>query len=445
MRRPSGRSLVLLGLAVAALGPLPAAAQPVPAPTDFLLTRVPETGLRPVIAPWPGGALLVAYPGGPWDLQSCARQFAPCSGNPLVGLVLQSLSPPDALFLVGESLPEPRLFLSPTLLPDADGGFVAVWEDAVYLNLRLGTWGGDGAGSGIAARLFTAPRVPAGPVFHLNQTAAGDQSAPAAVPLPGGRFLVVWESRTQFEAPPRLFARIFANDGTPAGDEFAVAPELPGAQQQAAAAVPISPDGGFVIAWQGEAGGRSVIFTRRFRGLADVLGAPVRVDGASDHGAAAPALATLPDGLALAWRGERAQSGRAFVRVRRLDESGAPDGPVLPAHPFPLPLSGVAGRPRPDVAADRDGGFLVVWNGPRFPGVPGALRTAVFATAFDPAGATSLFNRRLDLRRQQDPLNPVVVFDGVQTYTVAWQVDQSPPPLATGVQRGRRLVVPEKP
>jgi hypothetical protein len=443
MRRPFGWFLILLALPLAALVPLPAAAQVVPQPTDFLIARVPETGLRPAIAPWPGGALLAAYPGGSWDFSSCARGFAPCSGLPLVGTLLQSLSPPDALFLIGESLPEPRLFLSPTLLPDAEGGFAAVWEDAVYLNVRLGTfWGGDGAGSGIAARIFTAPGVPAGPVFHLNQTVAGDQTAPAATPLPDGRFLVVWESRVRFDSPPRLLARIFQTDGTPAGDEFAVAPELPGAQQAAAAGVPISPDGGFVIAWQGEAGGRTVIFTRRFRGLADVLDAPVRVDGATDHGAAAPALATLPDGLALAWRGERAQSGRAFVRVRRLDESGAPDGPMLQAHPFPLPLSGIVGRPHPDVAADREGGFLVVWNGPRF---PGSARTAVFATAFDAAGATPFFNRRIDLRRQQNPINPVVVFDGERTYVVAWQVDQSPPPLAAGVQRGRRLVIPEKP
>jgi hypothetical protein len=443
MRFPFSRFLILLALPAGGLGPLPAAAQIVPEPTDFLIARVPEVSKEPVIAPWSGGAILAAYPGGSWSFGSCLRGWAPCSGLPLAGVLTHPHFPPDAPFQIGPS-GEPRLFDSPTLLPDAQGGFTAVWGDAFYQDVRLGTFGG---GAGVVARVFDAPGVPAGPIIVLSQTVRDRrQTAPAAARLAEGHFVVVWERRVPFDAAPRLVARVFQADGTPAGDETAVAPELPGTQWQAAVAAAPGSRGGFLVVWQGVAGGRTEIYSRRFQGLGDARGDIERVDGGIDHSAAVPALATLPEGFAVAWVGERARSGRAFVRVLRLDGAGAPEGPALAAHPFPLRPSEIRRGLQVDIAADGEGGCLVAWNGPRF---PGSTRTAVFASAFDAAGPTSFWNRRIDVRRRQDPSPPVVIWDGDRSYIVAWQVDQTPNPqgsgIQAGVQRGRRLVIPEQP
>jgi hypothetical protein len=415
--------------------PLATAAQPLG--TDFPVVQIPEILATPALAPWPGGGWLATLPGGSWDFGSCARQWAPCSGRPLQAVVLR----PDGAavpFAVGEELDEPRLFNAVSLALDgqgSQGGFAAVWEDEVYFNVRFGNFaGGDGSGSGIAARVFHAPGDPAGPVFRVNENTFGRQTSPASTALAGGGLAVAWESQVPVSGSPhRLRGRIFTTAGVAVGGDFSLAEELPGDQR--APTVAAAPDGGFLAAWLGESAGRPVVLARRYDVDGSPLGEAVRLDGGADPMATAPAAISLPGGgFAVAWRGERPAGRRAFVRLRRLDASGQPRGAVLQAHPHPLR----SGGPRPSLAVDRLGHLVVAWSDVR-PQDPQHL--AIFASAYDPAGSPHFQALRVDLRRRENPHGPTVVADGDRRFTVFWQVDLLPQPFAAALLRGRRLLI----
>jgi hypothetical protein len=277
-------------------------------------------------------------------------------------------------------------------------------------------------------------------VLRVNETTAGEQTRPAAARLADGSFVAVWEDRPPEAVAPRLVARLFDRAGIPLGGEFALAPEEAG--EQLAPAV-VAAGQGFLVAWQGRVAGRVAILARRFGAAGVPLGAERHLDTGADPLVTDPALAVSRHGFVVAWRGERPSSGRAFIRLRRLGPAGAPRGAELQAHPFPLRALGFAGAPpRPSVASDATGGFVVVWGNPRR---QGAAEGAVFASAFDAAGRPFFLARRLDLRRRENPSLPVVVSDGDRLYTVVWQVDQGLPPVASAIQRGRRLLAPAAP
>src|ERR1041385_8810163 len=71
---------------------------------------------------------------------------------------------------------------APRLAINSSGGF-AVWQDN----------GIDGKGLGIAARRLDANLSPAGSVFRVNQTVAGDQEKPSVALLSGGGAAVAWQ------------------------------------------------------------------------------------------------------------------------------------------------------------------------------------------------------------------------------------------------------------
>lgn len=411
------------------------AAQPLG--TDFPLAQIPEVATAPAWATRPGGGWLATLPGGAWDFGSCLRQWAPCSGRPLQAVELR----PDGVavpFAVGEELDEPRLFNAVSLAPDSQGGFAVVWQDDVYFNSRFGTFaGGDGNGSGIAARAFSAPGVPAGPVFRVNENTFGAQTAPGSAALAGGGLAVAWETRAAPNAPRRLLGRLFTTSGAAVDGDFQLAPELPG--EQLSPALAAAPDGGFLATWVGESAGRPVLFAR----LHDVDGSPrgeaVRIDGNADPVPTAPGVAALPGGgYAVAWRGERPAGRRSFLRLRRLDAAGQPRGAVVQPHPHPLRPAG----PRPSLAAGSLGHLVVAWSDGR-PQDPQHL--AVFASAFDAAGKPLFQAARVDLRRRENPQWPAVVAEeGGRRFTVLWQVEQTPPPFATALLRGRGVVLPSR-
>jgi len=99
--------------------------------------------------------------------------------------------------------------------------------------------------------------------FLINTFIGGYQHQPRVLALPGGGFVVIWNSQLPHinSAVQTPYARFLGPDGTPAGDDFMLNPEMPRAAIPAL--VPV-PTGGYIGIWGGTDGDGPGIHLRYF-------------------------------------------------------------------------------------------------------------------------------------------------------------------------------------
>jgi VCBS repeat-containing protein len=234
--------------------------------------------------------------------------------------------------------------------PDVDalvgGGFVATWSDFSGL-------GGDAFAPSIKARLFDNAGVPLGSEFLVNTSALGLQFTPVVTSLPGGGFVIAWET-TIVSGPDTgdsIRAQVFAANGSKVGGEITVTATtefqsvddieaLPGggfilsyvvdgqrvgqifdaggAKVGAAFALPggditVLPSGQFVVTWASNVTGATQ--AQFFDSAGVAVGPAVRIDTPATPASVWDSAVLLPDGsIAIAWNTANDQSA-----VRLLD------------------------------------------------------------------------------------------------------------------------------
>jgi hypothetical protein len=144
----------------------------------------------------------------------------------------------------------------------SDGRFVVTWQD------------GQGSNADVLARCYDAQGTPLGAAFPVNTATAGEQSEPEVAMAPDGRFLVVWQAVDSGPVSGMysgVFARLFADDGTPLGDEFRV--DQGSATTAGQPGVDVDGRGNFVVVWGG-----SAIRYQRFDGDGNRLGAEATIE-----------------------------------------------------------------------------------------------------------------------------------------------------------------------
>jgi hypothetical protein len=142
----------------------------------------------------------------------------------------------------------------PALGADASGNLVAVWESS----------GQDGGASGVYAQRFDRSLTPFSGELRANATTAGLQGRPAVAVFPSGDFLIAWESWTQDQGGPGVFARRFDILGQPAGPELQVNTFSPGVQRRPALAA--GRTGALLAAWEslGQDGDGAGVYAQRY-------------------------------------------------------------------------------------------------------------------------------------------------------------------------------------
>lgn len=129
---------------------------------------------------------------------------------------------------------------TPDVAALADGSFVVVWEDV----------GGDLAASAIKGKRFPADGSAPEDEFLINSYQASTQKAPAVVGLPGGGFVVVWQSEGQDGGFNGIYGQRYKAGGAKLGAEFAINTFT--MYDQRFPALAVLTDGGFVVAWEGQ-------------------------------------------------------------------------------------------------------------------------------------------------------------------------------------------------
>lgn len=222
----------------------------------------------------------------------------------------------------------------------ADGGFAIAYR----------TWS-----TAFEVQRFDASSLPVGAPIQTNGPQYYD-STPVITALPDGGFLITWEG-TDLGASrwdPNIGILRFDTSGQPVGDIQRVNVDESG--RQAAPAVSVLADGGWVVAWHTEAADSSGfdVVMRRF----DASGQPVGDESLVGQGTSlySPVtIAALADGgWVLSYGAYR--DGQDNVCARIYGSDGTPcSGEVRIPAPY--------GETSPTVTALQDGGFMMAWSG----------------------------------------------------------------------------------
>ena len=296
----------------------------------------------------------------------------------------------------------------PALARLSGGILVAAWDsnhpEAERKDVFLRTLGSDG--------------TPSGDPIRVNTTVEGDQEMPELAALAGGGLVVIWTSWGQDGDSWGLFGQIFDPSLGRTSDEFPV--NLTWTRgEQSEAAIAALPGGDFVVAWQSrDADGDDFgVVTQRFSSSAERVG-PERVINEIKEGPQRyPGAAALPDGgFVVTWESARTgEDENCGVLLRVFDDGGEPRTAEIPVN------TTTVGRQRwPEIAvlgADR---IVVAWSSE---GQDGDMFGA-YARFFDADGTPASGEVRLnDLATGNQYLTQFAVFDD-RTFVGIWASDE---------------------
>jgi hypothetical protein len=129
------------------------------------------------------------------------------------------------------------------------------------------TWqssGQDGSGYGVYGQLFDSSGNKVGTEFQVNTYTTDWQYYPSVAALSGGGFVVTWMSVAQDASSDGVYGRVFDSFGNKVGSEFRVNTYITNAQRDPSVAS--LPGGGFVVTWDsyGQDGSEGGVYGRRF-------------------------------------------------------------------------------------------------------------------------------------------------------------------------------------
>lgn len=300
--RPTIGTLVALALASADAG----LAQLLPLGSEFQVSTGAPCGFRcePAAAAAAGSFVVVWGEYGAVDEEVVARRVDPSAG------------PVGASFPVNtHTTAEQR---QPALAGAPDGSFVVAWQ----------SYDQDGDNDGIFAQRFDAGGAPAGGEFPVNTFTDESQRRPAVAADDTG-FVVAWQSYNQlhFNDDEDIFARRFDATGAPLGGELQVNANT--SNQQRRSSVARLPGGDFVIVWESEYGYPCCadgVYAQRYDGSGTPLGGEflIRADGLC------PRVAAGGGGFVVVYQSYDLGSGDVFGR--RFDVGGTPMGAEFPVN-----------------------------------------------------------------------------------------------------------------
>ncbi len=235
----------------------------------------------------------------------------------------------------------------PAVSANTSGDFVIVWVSGIQ----------DGSLRGIFAQRFDSGGMQADAEFQVNTFTTGVQRFPAVSMDDSGAFIVAWESHGQEGSQGGIFAQRFDSNGMRSGAEFQVNSFTTG--NQVYAAIATVPGGDFMVVWQSPKTGNSEITGQRYAGGGQPLGAEFRIADSVPYAQFEPTVAGEESGGFVVVWGESFSDGSGTGIVgRRIGASGSPVSGDFQVNTY------TTGTQRLSVAGMNGAGDLVVaWQG----------------------------------------------------------------------------------
>jgi hypothetical protein len=201
------------------------------------------------------------------------------------------------------------------------------------------------------ARRFNRLCTPLDDPFPVNSGTTDDQRAASIARDAQGRFVAVWADEAT-----TIRGRRFDADGTALGGDFPVNTSTP--VHAVTPHVASDPSGNFVVTWTSYDATSADVLARRFDSNGVPLGDEFTVNVFTSGVQTAGGVAMSPAGFVVAWGGAGSGAPNGIF-ARLFDADGNSVTSDLDVHDAPLVSANLR---RPDVAMNRDGDFVVVWD-----------------------------------------------------------------------------------
>jgi hypothetical protein len=252
-----------------------------------------------------------------------------------------------------------------------------------------------------------------GTEFQVNTHTTYDQKNAAIAVDQGGNFVVVWSSYGQDGSSNGIFGRLFDPNCSPLGEEFQINTTSSG--NQAEPAVAMDAAAGFVVAWHGPGfieENQEDIFAQRFDPNGLPVGDEFRVNSYTQDQQLLPSVTMSDDGtFIIVWESSNTlDQGDKAICGQLYDSNGVEFG----AEFFINAESSVCRYP--DVAADANGNFAVVW-------LDDKSSNSIMASLFDPNGTPRTDTFQVNTIRFSSVTRPSVAMDAAGSFVVTWDGD----------------------
>lgn len=252
---------------------------------------------------------------------------------------------------------------------DGTGRMIVAWSSRSSPGPAIG-------GLSIQARRFAAEGEPLGGQFQVNTGTSGGQVGTTVSSDASGNFVVTWNScyacgggsllpkTAGSYLSHRAHAQLYDSTATPVGEQFRIDDDP--IANSFSEDVAWRPSGGFLVVWggDGDSSGDSDTWNARGQRYAPdgtPEGAAFQVNSYTTGAQGDASIAyTSTDSFVVVWSSEGSDGDdqdETSIQLRRFDDAGLPLGDEFQVNEF---TSGAQGSP--DVAADGDGGFLVIWQ-----------------------------------------------------------------------------------
>lgn len=286
---------------------------------------------------------------------------------------------------------------SPSACRDAAGNSVVVWNDL-----------SDGSATGIVGRRFDSSGTPVGAPFQVNSYTESGQGSPSVGCTASGDFVVVWRSNGQDGYNNGVFARQFTSSATSVGSDFQVNTHTE--QGQSEADIAVAGDGSFVVVWQGQGGYNPAIFGQRFTSSATLIGTEFQVNSYTLAYQSQPTVAADAAGeFVVVWTTYGLDGHSNGVFGQRFASSGVPAGAEFLVNSYTM-----YSQNAPDVHAESDGDFVVVWAS------PDGDASGIFGRQFASSGTPIGSDFQINTFTQSNQFEPVVAAGPGGGFVVTW-------------------------
>ena len=259
--------------------------------------------------------------------------------------------------------------------------------------------------------LFFAPVC--GVEFQVNTHTTYDQKNAAIAMDSDGRFVIIWSSYGQDGSSNGVFGQLFDPNCSPLGEEFQVNATSSGNQGEPAVAMDTT--AGFVVAWQGPGlieDEQEDIFARRFDPNGLPIGDEFLVNSFTNDQQLFPSVAINDNGVFIVvWESSNTPEENDKVICGQLyDSNGVEFGTEFLVNAEPSVCR------YPDVVADANGNFAVVW-------MVDKSRNSIMARMFDPNGTPRTDTFQVNTVRFSSIARPSIAMDAAGNFVVAWDGD----------------------
>jgi hypothetical protein len=308
-----------------------------------------------------------------------------------------------------------------------------VWNGATVAMSASGNfavaWAGEPSGSGtgpILARLYDSTGTALTGELQVNTYTPGLLPSPRVAMDSAGNFVIVWTSWGQDGSEGGVFGQRFDSSGAPVGTEFQVNTYTLGDQGSNGLAIASAPDGRLMVVWENTKtpgvlllGADTSLCGQRFDSAGAAVGTEFQVNtsGGTNGLEGASVAADADGGFIVVWARTSFDSHNAYQFDIRGQRYGS-DGTALGAEFVVSPASSNAHHSGgPTVAVDGAGNFVVLWNTLGEDGGP-------YTLGHLDIGSESVAGRRFDV--SGTPLGPKFQ---VNTFTLG---NQYGPAVAVG-------------